>query len=76
MAWNFQYSAMDSASAAGTRSSSQKPPSSASAWRKRKRCSVTASSVTPAAWARAQYSASCSSRSGVSCSEWGQRWRW
>ena len=54
MAWNFQYSAIDSASAGGTRSSSQKPPSSASAWRKRNRCSVSASSVTPAAWARAQ----------------------
>ena len=40
---------MDAASAGGTRASSQKPPTSASAWRKRKRCSVTAISVTPAA---------------------------
>ena len=41
-------------SVAGTRSSDQNPSSRASAWRKRKRCSVTASSVTPAAWAFSQ----------------------
>ena len=46
--------AMDAASAGGTARRPRSRRSSASAWRKRKRCSVSASSVTPAAWARSQ----------------------
>ena len=65
MACKFQYPAMESAGRGRIRSSWQKPPSSASAWRKRNRCSVTTSSVTPAAWAQARCSASCSGLSGV-----------